>query len=123
MKRYLSITLLVLVASAIAFAAAVSVTKKVALIDQAKCIKCGTCFKKCPVKAIDTVSVDKKLTYVIDPKRCIACGTCIKNCSVKAIAWAQYDTTAKAYIVAPSGTKSGETQKTDAAKPAASPKK
>jgi ferredoxin len=60
-------------------------SKHVALINQTKCIKCGTCFKNCPVKAISKIEKDKKVTYVIDPKKCIACGACVKNCPVKAI--------------------------------------
>jgi ferredoxin len=60
---------------------------KPALIDQSKCIHCGTCFKNCPVKAIDKNKVDDTDVYTIDPKKCISCGTCIKNCPVKAISW------------------------------------
>lgn len=65
------------------------VAKKVALIDQSKCVQCGTCFKICPVKAISKIEKDKKVTYLIDPKKCIACGSCIKACPVKAIAWSE----------------------------------
>ena len=58
-----------------------------ALIDQQKCIHCGTCFKNCPVKAIGKQTVDDVDTYTVDAQKCISCGTCIKNCPVKAIDW------------------------------------
>jgi ferredoxin len=68
--------------------------KKVSLIDQKKCVKCGTCFKNCPVKAITKTEKDKKIiSCVIDPKKCINCGLCRKNCKVKAINAANYDPT------------------------------
>jgi ferredoxin len=59
--------------------------KKSSFIDQLKCIKCGTCFKNCPVKAIGKIEKDGKTTYLVDPKKCIACGLCVKNCPKKAI--------------------------------------
>lgn len=62
-------------------------TKVAANIDQTKCIKCGTCFRTCPVKAISKIEKDKKVTYVVDPKKCIACGKCVKACPVKAISF------------------------------------
>ncbi|MBN2037976.1 MAG: 4Fe-4S binding protein [Chitinispirillaceae bacterium] len=62
--------------------------KKTALINQAKCIKCGTCAKICPVKAIQIIKKGKNVTYVVDPRKCTGCGECIKKCPSKAIAWA-----------------------------------
>lgn len=54
--------------------------KKVAFIDQKKCIQCGSCFKKCPVKAIGKFEVNRKMHYVVDPVTCISCGNCVKIC-------------------------------------------
>lgn len=60
--------------------------KQVAFINHSKCIKCGTCFKCCPSKAIiKTLKDTTIISCVVDPKKCNACGTCIKNCPVKAI--------------------------------------
>lgn len=70
--------------------------KKIALIDQKKCVKCGTCFKKCPIKAISKTGEAKKATYLVDPKQCIGCGTCAKVCPVKAIAMIDPGTSAPA---------------------------
>ena len=38
------------------------------------CVKCGLCAEKCPVQAIDPVSL------AADPKRCIGCMRCVKLC-------------------------------------------
>ena len=45
------------------------------------CIKCGTCVKVCPTKAIKIEDNEFK----IDLKRCIFCGNCSYYCPVKAI--------------------------------------
>lgn len=45
------------------------------------CIKCGTCLKVCPTKAIKIE--DNK--FKIDLKRCIFCGNCAFYCPIKAI--------------------------------------
>lgn len=66
-----------------------------ALIQQKKCIHCGTCFKNCPVKAIGKEVIKGVNTYTVDPAKCVSCGTCIKNCPAKAIAWSGATTTAK----------------------------
>lgn len=43
-----------------------------------KCTKCGLCVKRCPVQAIDPVSI------TADPKKCIACMRCVEQCPEKA---------------------------------------
>jgi ferredoxin len=60
-------------------------SNQVSFIDQLKCVKCGTCFKGCPVKAISKIEKDGKVSFVVDPKKCINCGKCIKNCPTKSI--------------------------------------
>ena len=52
------------------------------MIDQNKCIGCGTCVQLCPVGAISFNSDGKA---VIDPNTCIKCGTCEVSCPVSAI--------------------------------------
>lgn len=46
-------------------------------IDPAKCQACMTCFKRCPVEAIEG---GKGLVHVIDQDKCIKCGTCFEAC-------------------------------------------
>ncbi|MDP3130097.1 MAG: 4Fe-4S binding protein [Bacillota bacterium] len=48
-------------------------------IDLTKCVHCGECVKKCPVKAI---TPEPAVT-----KECIRCGLCPKLCPVGAIKW------------------------------------
>ena len=48
-------------------------------IDPDKCIKCGTCVRKCPAGAIDPSN------YNIDPDKCVACMGCVNNCPVQAV--------------------------------------
>ncbi|MBQ3494684.1 MAG: 4Fe-4S binding protein [Clostridia bacterium] len=52
------------------------------MVDQKKCIGCGTCVDICPVGAI-FFNEDQKAE--IDPKKCIKCGTCEAVCPVNAI--------------------------------------
>jgi ferredoxin len=48
-------------------------------IDPEKCIKCGTCEKKCPTGSIDLKN------NKIDDDKCIACMGCVNNCPVQAV--------------------------------------
>lgn len=48
-------------------------------IDGAKCIKCRTCVKKCPVAAI----VPEK--QAVDRGKCLACFGCLNNCPAGAV--------------------------------------
>lgn len=52
------------------------------MIDQDKCIGCGTCVQLCPVNAI---SFNKDGKAQIDKEKCIKCGTCEVACPVSAI--------------------------------------
>jgi len=101
----------ILLASLFIVSYSAATLKKVALIDQKKCIKCGNCFKVCPSKAITKTEKDGKVVQcLIDPRKCIACGKCIKGCPVKAIGRAEYD--AKTGISTPvqDTTKAAETK-------------
>ena len=63
-------------------------------IDENKCIGCGACERRCPVKAISetgekvsSIKGSKLNVRYIDPDVCIRCGLCIETCppAVKAI--------------------------------------
>ncbi|KAK2957965.1 Fe-hydrogenase, simple [Blattamonas nauphoetae] len=69
-----------------------------AVIDQDKCVDCGTCAKVCPFNAIQkkttpcmdncpvgAISKDADGTSVIDFDKCIYCGKCMLNCPFGAI--------------------------------------
>ncbi|TVR29823.1 MAG: 4Fe-4S dicluster domain-containing protein [Spirochaetaceae bacterium] len=47
-----------------------------------KCIGCGLCVRKCPVKAI---AGEKKQPHVIDHQTCVKCGVCLDACKFGAI--------------------------------------
>lgn len=51
------------------------------VVDNEKCIGCGSCVGACPVEAISLVNGKA----VIDPKKCVQCGTCVGMCPVEAI--------------------------------------
>ncbi len=51
-------------------------------VNEDKCVKCGVCFKACPVDAIEW----KKKEYAkIDKDKCIKCKSCINACKFMAI--------------------------------------
>jgi NADH:ubiquinone oxidoreductase subunit F (NADH-binding)/Pyruvate/2-oxoacid:ferredoxin oxidoreductase delta subunit len=52
------------------------------LIMSEKCVKCGMCFKACPVNAI---SGNRESGYLIDQTKCIRCGQCFEVCKPRAI--------------------------------------
>ncbi len=52
------------------------------MVDQNKCIGCGTCVAICPVGAIKFNDAGKA---EIDTKICIRCGACQASCPVEAI--------------------------------------
>ena len=50
-------------------------------IDNEKCIGCGLCVKRCPMKALELE--DKKVVF--KPDLCIGCGVCVHKCPEEAI--------------------------------------
>jgi len=51
------------------------------LVEQAACVKCGACVRRCPAKAM--TFADAALT--IDYDKCLACGVCIRLCPKQAL--------------------------------------
>ena len=51
-----------------------------AVVDETKCASCLTCFRVCPLGAIEIAD-----TMVADPVRCQACGVCAAVCPANAI--------------------------------------
>jgi NADH-quinone oxidoreductase subunit F len=48
-----------------------------------KCVGCGLCAAKCPVKAI---SGEKGKKHIIDSSKCVKCGVCMASCKFGAVA-------------------------------------
>ncbi len=48
--------------------------------DEEKCIACGVCVKRCPMKALELK--DKKVIFY--PNLCLGCGVCVHKCKQKA---------------------------------------
>jgi ferredoxin/flavodoxin len=48
-------------------------------VDASKCIRCGTCVRKCPTKAINPFE------QTVDRNRCLACFGCLNNCPADAV--------------------------------------
>jgi ferredoxin len=126
MKKYLAAFCLLAVTSVIIAAGAAAV-KKVAFVDQSKCIRCGTCAKNCPAKAIIRTEMNGTLIkVVVDPKKCTACGICVALCPVKAITLvpdtAKAETAAKPKSKKEAHAPAPKPAPADTAKPAAAPK-
>lgn len=77
---------------------AITIEKRGAVIDQAKCIKCGRCKNECPYHAIveydrpcsascgvKAIGSDYLGRAEIDDSKCVACGNCIQECPFGAI--------------------------------------
>jgi len=54
-----------------------------ASVDASKCLACGICMLRCPMKAI-RVKVNREPANV-DVQRCIGCGVCVPTCPVEAM--------------------------------------
>jgi electron transport complex protein RnfB len=52
----------------------------VASIDEDRCNGCGSCFDKCPMKAIMSGDAGNDETAQIDREKCIGCGLCVSSC-------------------------------------------
>ena len=56
------------------------------IIDESKCIGCGTCVEVCPVNLLQLIKVDnKKKTSAPDQSFCLKCHMCEMHCGYEAI--------------------------------------
>ena len=60
-----------------------------ASVDHSKCIACGICVLRCPMKAI-RVKVNREPANV-DVQKCLGCGVCVPTCPVEAIELVERD--------------------------------
>ena len=60
-------------------------TNYLAVVDEALCEACGTCYARCQ---LDAISLDTGKAQVLDT-HCIGCGLCVSTCQPGAIALAQ----------------------------------
>lgn len=51
--------------------------RKLAQVEQRRCVGCGSCVKVCPLGAI---AVHRGLYAAVDPARCVGCGRCAATC-------------------------------------------
>ena len=56
--------------------------KRLAFIDENRCVACGFCAVACTKKAI---SIHKGCYAIVDAEKCIGCGLCAKGCPVGCI--------------------------------------
>ena len=52
-------------------------SKKLADIDQTRCVACGVCENTCP---LGTVKVRRGCYAAVEAERCVGCGKCAKLC-------------------------------------------
>ena len=57
-------------------------SKKLAAVDQTRCVACGVCENTCPLEA---VKVSQGCYAAVEAERCIGCGKCARLCPVGCI--------------------------------------
>ncbi|MCS7139589.1 MAG: 4Fe-4S binding protein [Candidatus Nezhaarchaeota archaeon] len=62
---------------------AIAHSNYIANVDPSKCIACGICVTRCPMRAV-RVKINKEPAS-IDVQRCLGCGVCVPTCPVEAI--------------------------------------
>ncbi|MGI5962472.1 MAG: 4Fe-4S binding protein [Lawsonibacter sp.] len=56
--------------------------KRMAQVEVARCVACGSCQKACPCQAIQVV---RGCYAQVDPARCVGCGRCARVCPADCI--------------------------------------
>ena len=57
-------------------------SKKLAAVDQTRCVACGVCENTCP---LGDVKVRRGCYAAVEAERCVGCGKCAKLCPVGCI--------------------------------------
>ena len=57
-------------------------SKKLAAVDQTRCVACGVCENNCQLEA---VKVRRGCYAAVEAERCIGCGKCARLCPVGCI--------------------------------------
>ena len=57
--------------------------KKIAVVDQTRCVSCGACVKACPKGAI---AVWKGCYAKVEETKCVGCSLCAKTCPAGCLA-------------------------------------
>lgn len=55
------------------------------IVEEAKCVGCGTCIEKCPIQRIELKNEKAFMTETLPG--CIHCFSCVKTCPVEAITY------------------------------------
>lgn len=58
-------------------------SKKLAAVDQTRCVACGVCESTCPLGA---VKVRRGCCAAVEAEHCVGCGKCARLCPVGCIA-------------------------------------
>lgn len=56
--------------------------KKIALVNEKRCVACGACRKVCPRSAIH---IEAGCYAAVDGEKCVGCGLCAKTCPADCI--------------------------------------
>ncbi|MFQ5438260.1 MAG: NAD-dependent dihydropyrimidine dehydrogenase subunit PreA [Paracoccaceae bacterium] len=54
-----------------------------AVIDQARCIKCGRCFAACEDTSHQAIAMDGERVFTVKEEDCVACNMCVNVCPVE----------------------------------------
>lgn len=56
--------------------------RRIAVVNQKRCVACGACMNACPRKGI---TIWKGCYAIVDLSKCIGCGSCERTCPASCI--------------------------------------